>query len=156
MNPTELINGYEYRDGRLVSAKVSRIVEAIKDYEPNLDVQWIPPEARQGNQSAFVITYSPVGGRPYALFHVKTEEEFDERVLRKIIANDQRNGQVKVSDFEAWERSRELVARQEWRDQVEQMNELAASILKSNKSKYKVNDNLVISADSPVNVAHRV
>lgn len=130
-------------EGRLVSERVSSVVQAIREYSPELDVEWCPPESRTPGQSAFKIIHRPVGSPPYVIFHVKTEEEFTSNILRKIIMGDQRNGEVLMSDFEAAEEASRRVAHQRWLDEMEEAHDLARSLIRSNKDTYKVNKNLI-------------
>lgn len=143
-----------------VNARVERIVQAIKDYEPELDVEWTPPAARviqedEGETTreipAFKIVHKPLGGHPMTLFFVKSEEEFDERVLMRIIQNDQRRGQVKLSDYEAWEAAQKRVRDVEEQDRNEEMFDLIQHVLRTNKSKYVISSELVIKDNIPMN-----
>lgn len=147
-------NGHIMVDGRLVSAKHERLVLAIKDYEPELDVMWIPPEKRSEGEAAFAIIHSAPGNKPYILFYVLTDEEFDERVLQRIIYNDQRrSGEQQYTELEAWEIAQKAVQKQEWLDRMEEANDIAAHILRTPLNTYKVNDNLVIKEGIPFNAA---
>lgn len=148
-----LSNAYVMQDGYLVSGKVSQVVEALRAYDPDLDVEWVPPAARRPGQAAFAVVYKGYG-TPYILFYVQTEEEFDERVLHRVIVNDQRNGEHTWNDFTAAEETRKLIQQQEWLDAMEQANDIAAHILKSPKNSYRVNKDLLIKAGIPGNAAH--
>jgi hypothetical protein len=139
------MSGATVVDGHFVSQRVSQIIHAIQEYSPELSVEWVPPGARTSDQAAFKIIHTPFGGKPYAIFHVKTEDQFDATVLKRIIAGDQRNSKLAFSEVEAAEQAAKLIAEQRVQDEMEEAHELAASILNSNKSTYKVNDNLVIS-----------
>jgi hypothetical protein len=142
-----------------VSEKVSRIVEAIRDYEPLIEVQWLPPTARQvGNERplpAFKLVYHDPNTPPFILFHVNDEKDFDERVLRRIIANDQRNGKASLSEYEAWEEARRLVQKQVELDKIEAVADIAAHVLKSPLNTYRVNKDMVIKDGVPYNAAKR-
>lgn len=141
----DLTQSHVFVDGQLVSAKIQRIVEAIRDYEPELDVQWIPPGARTEGQAAFAIIHRPVGHPSYVLFYVKSEEEFDERVLAKIIYNDQRNGKTAtMSDLEAWEETQKRIQKQEYLDKMEEANDIAAFVAKTHLNRIRINKDLVI------------
>lgn len=139
------MSGATVVDGHFVSQRVSQIIHAIQEYSPELSVQWVPPSERKDNEAAFRIMHTPFGGAPYVIFHVKTEDEFDATVLKRIIAGDQRNSKVTYSEVEAAERAAQLIAEQRIADEMEEAHELAASILNSTKSTYKVNKDLVIS-----------
>lgn len=140
----DLTQSHVFVDGHLVSAKVERIVRAIKDYEPELDVKWVPTAARSEGQAAFAIIHDAPGNAPYVLFYVKSEEEFDERVLYRIIHNDQRNGKTSLSELEAWEEAQKRVSQQAFLDQMEEANDIAAHVFRSHLNTYKVNDDLII------------
>lgn len=132
-------------DGQFVSERVSQVVQAIKDYSPDIDVEWVPFSARRPGQAAFKIIHKPLGGIPYTIFHVKDESEFDARVLKRIIMGDQRNGEASIGEIEASEEAAKRVAHQRWLDGLEEQHEMAHAVMKSNKSTYKLRKDLIIS-----------
>ena len=136
----DLGNSHSLVDGQFVSNKVARIVEAIRHYSEELDVKWVPPGAREEGVAAFKIIHNPPGGRSYVLFHVKDESEFDERVLQKIIANDQRTRPVQLSELEAWEEAQRRVKHQEFLDALEEANDKMAFALRTPLHTYTVPD----------------
>lgn len=148
-------NSHVMIDGQFVSAKVERIVLAIKDYEPTLQVKWVPPSEREEGQSAFAIIHDAPGNAPYVMFYVKSEDEFDERVLQRIIYNDQRTTTHTYSELEAWERAQALVQKQEHLDQMEEAQDIAYHVFKSPLNTYKVNNDLVVKEGIPFNAARR-
>lgn len=153
MNSPDLANAHVFVDGELVSREVQRIVEAIRDYEPELEVKWIPPSARKEGDAAFAIVHNPRNQAPYVMFYVQKDEDFNEKVLQKIIFNDQRNGKHQWDEFSSWEETQRLLNKQKWLDQMEEINDISAHILKTNLNTYKVNPDLVIQEGIPFNVA---
>lgn len=149
----DLGNSHLLLNGQFVSAKVERVVQAIKDYEPNLEVKWLPPGSRTEGQAAFQICFNQPGQPPYVLFHVATEEEFDERVLARIIQNDQRHSQQTLSDFEAYEAAQKRVRDLEYEDKMAEAADIAYHVMRSPKNTYKVNNDLVIKDGIPFNSA---
>lgn len=150
-----LHNSHKMIDGRFVSAKHSQLVQAIKEYEPELEVKWIPPEHRTEGEAAFAIVHDAPGNAPYVLFYVKTEEEFDERVLARIIYNDQRaTGGQQYTELEAAEQAVKRMEQQEFLDMLEEQSDIAAHVIRSPLNTYKVNDNLVIKDGIPFNAAN--
>lgn len=147
------MSGMDIRDGRLVSQKIAQVVDAIREYSPEIDVQWIPPEVRKPDQAAFRIVHNPPGGEPYVFMHVKTEDEFDTRVLMRIIHGDQRNGQLQYSEVEAAEMAAKRVAFQKWQDERDETIDVMYHVLKSPLNTYKVNDDLIIKDGVPFNAA---
>jgi len=149
------LDGQIFVDGQFVSAKIERIVLAIKDYDPYIEVQWIPPESRLEEKSpAFRITLEEPGREPFILFFVNSEEDFDERVLQRIIVNDQRKFPLRLSDLEAWEETSRRIEHQRWLDELEAINDIAYHALKSPLNTYKVTPDLVIKEGIPHNAAH--
>ena len=141
---TDLTQSHVFVDGHLVSAKAQRIVQAIKDYEPELEVKWVPPAARTEGQAAYAIVHNAPGNGSYVLFYVQNDEDFDERVLARIIANDQRNGKANLSDYEAWETTRQLVAKQEYLDKMEEAKDIARFVAKTHLNTIRINKDLTI------------
>lgn len=145
-------NGYTISEGQLVSDRVQRIVMAIRDYSDELEVRWIPDrQADAEGIPKFKIVHCPPGQPEFVLFHVKSEDEFDETVLLRIIQNDQRYSKVTLSEYEAWEKAKKLVEKQVYLDQMEQAQDIAAHILSSPQNTYKVNNELTIKDGIPFN-----
>ena len=141
---TDLLNGHIVVDGQFVSAKIEQLVRAIKDYDEDLQVKWIPVMSRKEGDPAFCVTYEPEGKSPFILFYVNTEEEFDERVLARIIQNDQRHRPTNLTDYEAWEETQKVLQNREWLDTMAEAADLAWHVFKSPLHTYKVNNDLII------------
>lgn len=151
---TTHFDGFTITEGQLISDRVQRIVMAIKDYEPEIDVEWIPDrQAADENRPQFKIVHRPPDGQEFTLFYVKNEEEFDERVLLRIIQNDQRHSQVTLTEYEAWEQTQKLVEKQVFLDAMDEANDIAKHILQSPLNTYRVNKDFVIKDGIPFNAA---
>ena len=142
-----------------VSEKIERIVLAIKDYEPCLEVKWLPPgERRVAGQDellpAFEIVYHAENGQDQTLFYIKDEGDFDERVLQRIIINDQRKSSTTWTELSAWEETQKRIAKQAYLDELEEAEDLAKHILATHLNTYKVTPGLVIKDGIPFNAAH--
>lgn len=142
-------NRFDYRDGQFVSQRVAQVVQAIYEYAPEVEVQWIPQTQRTDGEAAFRLIHNPPNGEPYIIRHVKSEAEFDARVLKELMMGDQRNGKVTIGEIEAAEAAAAAVAKQRYLDEIEEANEIAAAVIKSPKDTYKVNDNLIIHQSKP-------
>lgn len=143
--------GTEVINGQFVNQKVRQVVDAIRDYEPEIEVQYIPQSARTEGQAAYRLIHRPVGRDPYVMFTVRRDEDFDSRVLQKIIANDNRNGVTSISELDAYDAAQKAVAHQAYLDRVEEANDIAFHVLRTNKNTYKVNDHLTIKDGIPFN-----
>jgi hypothetical protein len=154
---TDLGDGHVLIDGEFVSAKVEQVVLAIKEYEPELEVKWLPERARFDENGdplpAFQIWHNEPGKRPLLLFNVMDEKDFDLRVLQRIIVNDQRNGKQQFSELVAFEEAAKLVAKQEYLDRMEEAEDMAKHILGSRLHSYRVNKDLIVKDGIPFNAA---
>lgn len=128
-----------HEDGSFISAKVSRMVELIRDYDHNVDVRWIRPNERAHDDPAFALVGRQPDGREYVIFYVKDESEFDERVLSRLIQMDaSKNGNM-LSEMDAHNAAVRAAQQKLYKEQLEDSKDLAYHILKSKKHKYKHN-----------------
>lgn len=123
------------QDGQWVSQKQMRTAEILKEYDPNLQLQWIPPGERSSADLAFrVVDFRP-GFAPYAVCFA---EEADERLLAKIFAGDNhRNGGNTLNYLEAHNAAVEAMRRKEAAERNAEANEFAYAVLHSQKYHYK-------------------
>lgn len=131
-------------DGTFVSERVQYIVEAIKNYDPDITVEYIPPRARVEGVPAYRIIHNASGLEPYVMFHVKDETEFDERVLKKIIMNDQSKSKTPLSEYDAWEEAQRRIFQEVFKERIEEANDIAYHVLRSPLNTYRVDKNTVI------------
>ncbi|MFE1145195.1 hypothetical protein [Streptomyces rochei] len=133
---TKVLNGNFYFpvDGHFVSQKQVRINEVLQDYDPTLQLQWIPPSDRSSNDLAFRVVCFPRGGAPYAVCFA---EEADERLLARVFEADQTNSPNKLNFIDNYNKALELVRAKEAYEARQEDHELAASILRSSKSSYR-------------------
>lgn len=144
----------EFIDGQFVSQKVRQVVDAIREYEPTLEVQWLPPEVR-GNRAAYRIIHNPPGGQPYIIMVVRKDEQFDSSVLQRLIVNDNRfNTATTLSEIEALEAAEKLIAKQKFDDLMEEANDIAAHTLRTPMNTYRINKDLVFKDGIPFNAAN--
>lgn len=149
------IDAHVIIEGQLVSQKISQVVQAIKEYEPNLDVMWVPDRGREEGVAAFKIYFNDeAAGERYLVMNVMKEEDMDYRVLARLIAGDQRNGKITWDDFQAHEQALKRVKHQEYLDKLEEAQDLALSLIKTPLNTYRVNKDLVVKEGIPHNAAH--
>lgn len=153
MSENAIENSLVAVEGHFLSQHAQRFGLALREYDPTLEVQWIPPETHtwEGQPEFRVVCHSPTG--LYILFYLKDESELNAMALQRVIVNDQRNGQVQYSEYEAYEIANARIKHQEFLDAMEEMNDVAKHVLRSRKHTYKVNDDLVIKAGIPFNAA---
>jgi hypothetical protein len=153
-----LANGYYYlpENGHFISEKQRRINEILKDYDRNLELQWIPPSDRSASDVAFRVVHRPPGRPAYV---VLTASEADERLLARVFEYDQQkaaqrlggNGNL-LSFIDNYNAAVQLSKAKELEDKQQEAHEIAAAAIRNNKSHFyhKVNGR-VIDFESPRN-----
>lgn len=131
-------NWYFPVDGTFVSQKQIRINEVLQDYDPNLQLQWIPPDKRSKKDLAFRVVHFVPGRAPYAICFA---EEADERLLARVFEADQTNSPNKLSFIENYNNALELVRAKEDMEERQELHEMAAAVLRNNKSSYTIKMN---------------
>lgn len=125
-------------DGHFINAKVSRIVEIIRDiWGGRVDIKWVPPEFRSVDEPAFAIVENLPDGRTPVIFHVKDESEFDERVIARIEEAD-RNITDPFAAMEAHNRALRAYEAKVAQEQMDEAREIVRDVIRSPLSKYSV------------------
>jgi hypothetical protein len=131
---------YEQETGHLLSAEMLRIAEILQDYNPTLDLVWIPPEDRRVDDTElpFAVRCTPSNGaKPYIVFQLR-EDEVDHRVLERVFEADTSRNDV-LSMLERREAALRLVEMKRKMDEAEERKEFVKSVFSSRKSVYKHN-----------------
>lgn len=120
-----------------VSSKLQRLAEILYDYDPTLELRWIPPNARsQADSLPYCIVHNIIGQKPYV---VKYFSELDDPVsiLAQLFAGDNRNNNV-LKTLEAQEAAQKAFEMKAWMEQQEEMAD-KFHFLYTNRSKNWVN-----------------
>ena len=124
-------------DGSFISEKVSRVVEVVREYNPNIDVRWIRPSDRDNNEPAFAIVDATPGHLEYVIFYVQDESEFDGRILERLYQNDAAKHGNLLSELDARNAAVKAIQDNLHKERLEESKDLAYHILKSPKHTYK-------------------
>lgn len=90
-----------YADGHFVSEKHQYIATIIHDYNPELELRFIPEDKRtdpEDREYPFAVWHNPDPSKsmaPYLMFRIKADE-LDERVLERIFLSDQSKTDVRA------------------------------------------------------------
>jgi hypothetical protein len=126
--------------GRLLDSNANRIAQAVKEYNEDLELAWIPPEVRGVETPPYAIIHRPKVGEEYVVFTIQ-ENEMDSRVLARLYYNDRaRQGDNgPLSKLESTEAAQQTLMRKQQKEEMMEAHEVAYSILKSKKNYYKHN-----------------
>lgn len=128
-----------HRDGRWISDRVSRIVEIINDYDPSIVVEWVPPDQRQLGDPAFRLMEVRDDNKRFVMFYVQTEAEFNESVLERIFQSDAAKNGFSLSTIDAKNDALKAIKLKAQMEELDEANDLAATILKSPLHKFRHN-----------------
>lgn len=121
--------------GHWVSENQRRIAEILKDYDPQLELQWIPPNERNTKDEPFRVVHRPLNQPAYL---VCVASECDERLLAKVFQSDAKHKkQDTLSYIESHNAAVEALKLKEKMESLQEDHDLAASIIRSNKASYK-------------------
>lgn len=121
--------------GHFISEKQRRINEILQDYNPELELQWIPPGQRNENDDPFRVIHRPVGKPPYLIC---VAQEADERLLATVFKADQSNHDVNLMTWlDNYNNAVEIYNAKKAEEQRAEDHDLAASVIRNSKSSYK-------------------
>jgi hypothetical protein len=118
---------------RWISEEFSRLAEIIQDYDPYLELRWIPPEHRTDPEDK---------KNPYCIWDTRTNyvvmfaSELDSPVaiLAKLFDIDNKNGDVNKR-LQAHNAAQQAMQMREWLDEREAAKDFSAFVF-SNKKNY--------------------
>lgn len=135
MNPLGLdIDVYVPAEGGyFVSEKHARIAEIINEYDPTLELAWIPPDKRQPGDAPFAVIHRPLGQPEYVVCY---SEDVDENLLARVFSMDATKHDV-WAQVNASQAAAEALKLKRQLEEMEEANDLTKSIIKSHKNVYR-------------------
>lgn len=125
-------------DGTWISERHQRIAEILRDYDPKLQLQWIPPGRRNDNDEPFRVVCFPENGHPYLIC---TGMEADERLLATIFKSDQaKHGNGTLTWLDNYNQAKKIYNAKINHDNRQEQHEIAQAVIRNNKSSYKIYD----------------
>lgn len=124
-------------EGYFVSEKHMRMADVIREYDRNLEIEFIPEGRREPGDKPFRIVHTnPSTGYRYVVCYA---DDLDGPLLERIIKMDaQRNGNI-LSDLDAHNAAVRAVIEKKWQEEKAESIDLAAHIIRSPKTRYKHN-----------------
>lgn len=121
--------------GYFVSEKHARIAEIISEYDPTLELAWIPPDKRAPGDAPFAVIHRPLGQPEYVVCY---SDDVDENLLARVFSMDATKNDI-WAQVNASQAAAEALKLKKQMEELEEANELRESIIKSPKSVYKHN-----------------
>lgn len=122
-------------DGTWVSEKTARIAEILKDYDPGLELRWIPPGRREAGDKPFCVIHHAPNGAHYVVGYF---DDCDEHLLASVFVSDTaKNDPVAYAD--ARNTANRAVQLKEQLEKAEARQDFIVTLVKSNKHSFKHN-----------------
>lgn len=110
-----------------ISERFSLLAEIVKDYDPALELRWIPPDKRtRDDKKPYVI----VDTRTNTTVHYASELDNPEEILAKIFWADGTKHDI-LSRLEATEAAHQVFVAKEWLNKMEEAAEETEFFMKS-------------------------
>lgn len=121
-------------EGNWISEKQRRVNEILQDYDPKLQLQWIPPGRRNDEDHPFRVVCFPENGHPYL---VCSALEADERLLATVFRADaKRRGKNLLSWLDDYNAAKTIYNEKINHDRRQEQHEMAQAVIRNTKSSY--------------------
>jgi len=120
-------------DGTWVSEDTERIARILKDYDPDLELRWIPPARREPGDKPFCVIHHAPNGSHYVVGYF---DKCDENLLATIFNSDStKNDPIAFAD--AKNAAERAILMKKQLDEAEERQDFIATLVKSNKHSFK-------------------
>lgn len=126
-------------DNRFISTEMANLVEIIRDYDPNLDLRWIPPEKRfEGELDKPYVVVETRQGKDFPVTYL-TEEEIKktEWMIASLFQWDAQRSGSRLDDLDARNAARKVLEMKKHAEELEEQADFAASVIKSPLHTYR-------------------
>lgn len=144
-------------EGRFVSQKWMFLAEMLQDYNPSLELRWIPPEKREAEDrdKPYMVVHQDRQGRNYIVLYA-SETDQPEDVMTRIIQADMKHGNV-LDRMEIRNNVQRLFELRKREEELAEQEEFAAWLVKTNKANPTFRDKSgeLVKLDSQLNRVQR-
>ena len=119
---------YITEDQRIIS-------EVIHDYDPELDLVYIPVNKRVSPNLAFAVIHEPVGKPAYIVFYA---ERCDQRILERVFTHDNTRTNV-LHDVEIKDAAHKAIRGRKWAEENAEAADIGAHAMASPLNWYHFN-----------------
>lgn len=120
-------------EGRFVSQKWMFLAEMLQDYNPSLELRWIPTEKRaiEDRDKPYMVVHKDKQGRNYIVLYA-SELDQPEEVMTRIIQSDMKHGNV-LDRMEIRNNVQKLFDMRKKEEELAEQEEFATWLVKTNK-----------------------
>lgn len=145
-------------EGRFVSQKWMFLAEMLQDYNPSLELRWIPPEKRgvEDRDKPYMVVHKDKQGQYYTVLYA-SELDSPEEIMTRIINSDMKHGNV-LDRMEVRNQVAKLFQLRQREEELAEQEELARWLVSTKKTNptYRDKDGSLVKLDSQLNrVQHR-
>lgn len=144
-------------EGQFVSQKWMFLAEMLQDYNPSLELRWIPPEKREAEDrdKPYMVVHQDRQGRNYIVLYA-SETDQPEDVMTRIIQADMKHGNV-LDRMEIRNNVQRLFELRKREEELAEQEEFAAWLVKTNKANPTFRDKSgeLVKLDSQLNRVQR-
>lgn len=115
-----------------VDENFARLAEIIRDYDPNLEFRWIPPDKRVTKEDKSK-PYCVVDTRTNSIVFYASELDTPEDILTKIFHSDNKHGNV-LKRLDARNAAIQALKMKAWLDYAEEAKEQSAFLMGTKKN----------------------
>jgi hypothetical protein len=118
-----------------ISEKFELLAEIVQDYDPYLELRWIPPDKRTRDDKK---PYVVVDARTNTAVIYASDLDVPEQILAQIIQDDNKNGSV-LSKLESFEAANKLFEMKKFMNEMEQAADEVECLIRSPLNVYRFN-----------------
>lgn len=142
---------------RFVSQKWMFLAEMLQDYNPSLELRWIPPEKRatEDRDKPYVVVSTDTQGKSYIVLYA-SELDQPEEIMTRIIHSDMKHGNV-LDRMEIRNNVQKLFEMRAREEELAEQEEFAAWLVKTKKTNptFRDKDGELVQLDSQLNRVKR-
>lgn len=144
-------------EGRFVSQKWMFLAEMLQDYNPSLELRWIPIEKRavEDRDKSYMVVHTDKQGKMYTVLYA-SELDQPEEVMTRIINSDMKHGNV-MDRMEVRNQVNKLFELRKKEEELAEKEDFAAWLVKTNKVNptFRDKDGQLVKLDSQLNRVKR-
>jgi hypothetical protein len=121
-----------------ISQKFQMLAEIIRDFDPHLELRWIPPDRRdQPGDSARAYAIVDTTTQYVAIYASETEQP--EAILERLFLNDTSKHDV-LARLDAHDRAQKVFKLKKQMDETEEAHDIAGFLMKSPLNRVKIHN----------------